>query len=74
MRMMSGELTGAYAPVRPPRQTRPGVALKIPAGTKILFQVHYTMNGKEQDDISSLGLKLCDAEARCSRRSHRAGR
>lgn len=62
MRMMSGELAGAYAPGAPPRQTRPGVALKIPAGTKILFQVHYTTNGKAQDDISSLGLKLCDAK------------
>jgi len=62
MRMMSGELAGAYAPGAPPRQTRPGVALKIPAGTKILFQVHYTTNGKEQEDISSLGLKLCDAK------------
>lgn len=60
LRMMSGELAGAYAPGAPPRQTRPGVALKIPAGTKILFQVHYTTNGKAQEDITSLGLKLCD--------------
>jgi mono/diheme cytochrome c family protein len=34
----------------------PGSALKIPAGASILFQMHYTANGKAATDQSSIGL------------------
>jgi hypothetical protein len=34
----------------------PGSALKIPAGASIIFQVHYTANGKGTTDQSSIGL------------------
>lgn len=61
MRILSGELIGAFAPGSPARAVRPGLALKIPAGSKILFQMHYTVSGKEAEDVSSLGLKFCDA-------------
>lgn len=59
-RLLSGQLLSAYAPGNPPKLSRPGMAMKIPAGSKILFQMHYTTNGKAVDDISSLGMKFCD--------------
>ncbi len=34
----------------------PGSALKIPAGATIVFQMHYTANGKAATDQSSIGL------------------
>src|SRR5581483_3187047 len=34
----------------------PGSALKIPAGSSIVFQMHYTANGKAATDQSSIGL------------------
>src|SRR5262249_50665884 len=37
----------------------PGMAKKIPKGAKITFQMHYTSNGVEQKDRSSLGLIFC---------------
>ncbi len=56
-----GSLLAAYAPGAPPRQVTKGQAKRIPAGSKIIMQVHYTTNGRPQQDLSSLGLKLCDA-------------
>jgi peroxiredoxin/mono/diheme cytochrome c family protein len=34
----------------------PGTAKKIPAGSELIFQMHYTPNGKAQKDRSSVGL------------------
>lgn len=56
-----GSLLAAYAPGAPPRQVTKGQAKRIPAGSKIIMQIHYTTNGRPQQDLSSLGLKLCDA-------------
>ena len=33
-----------------------GQAKRIPAGSQIVFQVHYTPNGTEQEDLSSMGV------------------
>jgi hypothetical protein len=52
----------AYAPGSPPRNLRPGMAKKIPAGSQIVFQTHYTPNGKPQQDTSILGLKFCSKD------------
>jgi peroxiredoxin len=60
--LLRGSLLAAYAPGSPPRMTEPGMAKRIPAGSKIIFQLHYTPNGKPQEDISTLGLKFCDAD------------
>jgi len=57
-----GSLLAAYAPGAPPRKVTKGQAKRIPAGSKIIMQVHYTSNGRPQQDLSSLGLKLCDAK------------
>ncbi len=37
-----------------------GYAKRLPAGAKLVFQLHYTPNGKEHFDRSSLGLIFCD--------------
>jgi peroxiredoxin/mono/diheme cytochrome c family protein len=60
--LLRGSLLAAYAPGSPPRMMENGMAKLIPAGSKIVFQMHYTPNGKPQDDISTLGLKFCDAK------------
>jgi hypothetical protein len=49
-----------YAPGSPPFVFPPGTALKIPARSKIGFQMHYTPVGTPQQDRSSLGLVFAD--------------
>ncbi|MBL9122472.1 MAG: redoxin domain-containing protein [Planctomycetaceae bacterium] len=58
-RMLEGAQIG-YAPGMQPRMYPPGYALKIKAGSKIVFQMHYTAVGTEQPDLSSLGLIFAD--------------
>ncbi|REJ73104.1 MAG: cytochrome c [Acidobacteria bacterium] len=53
-----------YAPGSPPGITPPGVARKIPAGSKLLWQVHYTPTGEEQRDRSKFGIVLADEPPR----------
>jgi peroxiredoxin len=45
----------AFAPGMTPRRFDPGMAIKAPAGSKLIFQVHYTPNGTEQKDLSYVG-------------------
>ncbi len=45
-----------WAPGDMPAIYPPDTAKKIPAGAKLVFEVHYTPNGKEQTDRSSVGL------------------
>jgi hypothetical protein len=51
----NGFLVG-YAPGDMPAVFPPGTAKKIPKGWILGFQMHYTPNGVEQDDRSSVGL------------------
>src|SRR5262249_46282382 len=60
--ILRGSLLAGFAPGAPGRKLRPGMALKVPAGSKIVFQMHYTPNGTETEDISTLGLVFCDAK------------
>ena len=46
----------AFAPGDLPAVFSPGTAKKIPKGAQLLFQMHYTPNGVEQTDRSSVGL------------------
>jgi peroxiredoxin/mono/diheme cytochrome c family protein len=48
-------LTGT-APGDMPLVLQPGQAKKIPAKARLVFQMHYTPNGKAQQDQSSIGL------------------
>ena len=50
-RVLSGTAPGDM-----PRVHQPGAAVRIPAGSKIVFQMHYTPNGKAQSDRSSVGV------------------
>ncbi|MAT70516.1 MAG: thiol-disulfide isomerase [Planctomycetaceae bacterium] len=45
-----------FAPGMPPIRTTGEEALRIPAGSKLVFQMHYTPNGTPQVDQSSAGL------------------
>ena len=51
-----GELLVGYAPGVPPTECKPGEAKLIKAGSDIVFQLHYTPNGKATTDRSMLGL------------------
>ena len=46
----------AFAPGELPAVFAPGTAKMIPKGSRLLFQMHYTPNGVEQKDSSSVGL------------------
>jgi hypothetical protein len=45
-----------WAPGDMPTLYEPGTAKRIPAGSKLVFEVHYTPNGAEQTDRSSVGI------------------
>ncbi len=51
----NGFLVG-YAPGDMPLVLAPGMAKRIPKGYTLVFQMHYTPNGTEQTDQSSLGI------------------
>jgi hypothetical protein len=51
-----GSVLGGFAPGDLPMILEPGLAKKIPAGWRIVFQMHYTPNGKAQSDVSEVGL------------------
>lgn len=55
--MFSDMLIG-YAPGVPSITWDPDTAFLVKAGSKLLFQVHYTANGKETVDRSVLGLRI----------------
>lgn len=50
-----------FAPGSPPTLWGDGYARYVPAGSRIVFQMHYTPNGSEQVDQSEVGLVLADA-------------
>jgi len=52
-----------FAPGVPAWQARPGMAKRIPAGSKLYFQMHYTPNGTETTDLSRAGLVFTDAKS-----------
>ncbi len=51
-----GDNVAGYAPGTMPDIMKPGEAKLIPAGSDIIFQVHYTANGTPGTDVSKLGL------------------
>jgi mono/diheme cytochrome c family protein len=53
-----------YAPGSPPGINPPGVARKIPAGSKLLWQVHYTPIGEATSDRSKVGIVLAKEKPR----------
>ncbi len=51
----------AYVPGQRATIFPKGYARKIPAGSKFVFQMHYTPNGQEQIDTSKIGLTFMNA-------------
>jgi len=51
---------GSFAPGTPAMVPPDGVSRRIPAGSKLVFQMHYTPNGSEQWDQSEVGLVFDD--------------
>lgn len=54
------EILVGYAPGSMPVLLDEGIALKVEAGSKLLFQMHYTPNGFVQEDRSFAGVKFVD--------------
>ncbi len=57
---LESEFITATAPGAPPLMLPEGYAKRIPAGHKIVFQLHYTPNGKPAKDISEVGFIFAD--------------
>ncbi|MEM8734859.1 MAG: thiol-disulfide isomerase, partial [Planctomycetota bacterium] len=49
-----------YAPGSLPIYYKDGLAIKVEAGSKFLFEMHYTPNGTEQTDLSYAGVCFAD--------------
>ena len=61
--MVGTELLVGYAPGLQEQKFVPGQARLIPAGSDIVFQIHYTANGKsEVTDVSKVGLVFTKGE------------
>jgi peroxiredoxin/mono/diheme cytochrome c family protein len=54
------DFLAGYAPGMPPRVLPEGAARLIPAGSRLMFQVHYTPRGIPQTDRSEIGLVFAD--------------
>ncbi|MBM3965145.1 MAG: hypothetical protein FJ308_08775 [Planctomycetes bacterium] len=50
----------AYVPGQMATRFPSGYARKIPAGSKFVFQMHYTPNGRATNDLSKIGLTFVD--------------
>ncbi len=53
---VSGKLLTGTAPGEQPAVFSPGYGKKIPAGSNLVFQMHYTPSGKPAKDITTVGL------------------
>ncbi len=51
-----GQFLAGYAPGAAPQVWMPGQARLIPAGSYLVFQMHYTSNGKAAEDRTQIGL------------------
>ena len=49
-----------YAPGSIPTELEDGTAMHIKAGSKLIFEMHYTPNGTAQTDLSYIGVKFTD--------------
>ncbi|HKQ77520.1 MAG TPA: cytochrome c [Blastocatellia bacterium] len=52
-----GNLLAGIAPGEQPTRFLPGFGKKIPAGAKLMFQMHYTPNGTATKDVTTIGLQ-----------------
>jgi peroxiredoxin len=50
----------AFVPGQRATTFPPGYARRVPAGSKLVFQMHYTPNGVEQTDITKIGVNFIE--------------
>jgi hypothetical protein len=56
--MMGGlNMLGGVAPGTPPWTAAPGEGKLLPAGSSLVFQMHYSRNGRDEVDQTSIGVK-----------------
>ncbi|MEQ9408174.1 MAG: redoxin domain-containing protein [Fuerstiella sp.] len=55
-----GSFLAAYVPGLRAAELPPGMAKRVPAGSKLVFQMHYTPVGEQRTDRSSIGLYFAD--------------
>ncbi|MBQ00491.1 MAG: thiol-disulfide isomerase [Acidobacteria bacterium] len=55
-----GTLIGTMAPGTNPIVFEPNSAMRVPKGTQVVFQVHYTATGEPMSDRSSIGMVFSD--------------
>lgn len=60
----------AYVPGNSYRVYRDGLAKRLPAGATLIFQMHYTPNGRAVSDRTQLGLIFADEPPRHEVRTH----
>ena len=60
---LNDEWLVATAPGARPLILPPGQAKRVPKGSSLVFQMHYTPNGKAMKDRSSVGLVFADAKS-----------
>lgn len=60
---LQSDWLAATAPGARPMILPEGLAKRIPAGSKLVFQMHYTPNGTPQEDRSSIGLVFADPKS-----------
>ncbi|HMO92854.1 MAG TPA: redoxin domain-containing protein [Pirellulaceae bacterium] len=60
---LDSEWLSATAPGAPPLQLADGYAKLVPAGSRLIFQMHYTPNGTRQSDLSEIGLIFADPQS-----------
>jgi copper type II ascorbate-dependent monooxygenase-like protein len=53
-----------YAPGSTPDNWPEGMAKYVPAGADLVFQMHYTTNGKAGTDVTQIGLRFAKEEAK----------
>jgi hypothetical protein len=51
-----GSFVGGFAPGQSVRTFQPGTAVRLPAGSTLIFQMHYTATGTAATDRSKIGL------------------
>jgi hypothetical protein len=62
-------MLASYLPGDEPLELPAGYAKRIPAGTPLTFQMHYTPTGKPETDRTAIGLVLAKGPPRCEVRT-----
>ncbi len=59
-RDISGQWISGYAPGTDPSGCPEGTGIFLPRGHRLKFELHYTVSGREEEDITRLGIHLLD--------------